>query len=35
VKIFLYSKLEQVLARAKKQCVGGGGKWRTNDEETQ
>ncbi len=35
VKIFLYDKSEQVLARAKKQCLSGGGKWRTNDEETQ
>jgi len=34
VKIFLYDKSEQVLARAKKQCVGGGGKWNTNDEES-
>ncbi len=34
VKIFLYDKSEQVLARAKKQCVGGGGKWNTNDDES-
>ena len=33
VKIFLYDKSEQVLARAKNQCVGGGGKWITNHEE--
>lgn len=32
VKIFLYDKSEQVLARAKKQCLSGGGKWNTNDE---
>ena len=35
VKIFLYDKSEHVLARAEKQCLSGGGKWRTNDEETQ
>jgi hypothetical protein len=35
VKIFLYEKSEQVLARAKKQCLGGGGNWNTNDGETQ
>ena len=35
VKIFLYEKSEQVLARAKKQCLSGGGKWNTNDAETQ
>ncbi len=35
VKIFLYDRSEHVLARAEKQCLSGGGKWRTNDEETQ
>lgn len=35
VKIFLYDKSEHVLARAKEQCLSGGGKWRTNDEETE
>lgn len=34
VKIFLYDKSENVLARAKKQCVSGGGEWQTGDEET-
>jgi len=32
VKIFLYDTSEQVLARAKKQCISGSGKWNTNDE---
>jgi hypothetical protein len=31
VKIFLYDKSEDVLARAKKQCTSGGGAWSTND----
>ena len=35
VKIFLYDKSEEVLARAKKQCLGGGGNWRTQDEQAQ
>jgi hypothetical protein len=32
VKIFLYNKSEKVLARAKKQCLSGGGNWNTNSE---
>lgn len=35
VKIFLYDKSEQVLARAKKQCVSGGGEWHAGGEETE
>jgi len=35
VRIFLYDKSEQVLARAKKQCLSAGGKWRTNDKEAE
>ncbi len=34
VKIFLYDKSDQVLARAKMQCLSGGGKWHPNDDET-
>ncbi|MCH7510140.1 MAG: hypothetical protein IIB68_09945 [Proteobacteria bacterium] len=35
VKIFLYDKSEQVLARAKKQCLSGGGEWHAGGEETE
>lgn len=35
VKIFLYDKSADVLARAEKQCLGGGGKWTVNAEETE
>ena len=35
VKIFIYSRSAEVLERAKKQCLGGGGKWNTNDKETE
>ena len=33
VKIFLYDKSDDVLARAKKQCLSGGGRWTLEDEE--
>ncbi len=33
VKIFLYDKSDDVLARAEKQCLIGGGKWRAYEEE--
>lgn len=35
VKIFLYDKSDDVLARAEKQCLSGGGKWRAYDEESE
>ncbi len=35
VKIFLYDKSAQVLARAKKQCLSGGGEWSANDQESE
>lgn len=35
VKIFLYDKSEHVLARAKKQCVSGGGEWHAGGEEAE
>jgi len=35
VKIFLYEKSKQVLARAKKQCLSGGGEWSANDGESE
>lgn len=31
VKIFIYDQSAEVLERAKRQCLGGGGKWSTND----
>jgi hypothetical protein len=31
VKIFLYDKSSDVLQRAKKQCLSGGGNWTVND----
>lgn len=31
VKIFIYDRSAEVLARAKKQCLSGGGNWSTND----
>lgn len=31
VKIFIYDRSAEVLARAKKQCRSGGGNWSTND----
>ncbi len=35
VKIFIYDRSAEVLERAKKQCLSGGGKWNTNDKETE
>ena len=35
VKIFLYDKSIKVLARAKNQCVSGGGEWQTGEEKTE
>ena len=35
VKIYLYGQSEDVLARARKQCLSGGGEWRINDEKTE
>ena len=35
VKIFLYDRSTEVLERAKKQCLSGGGKWNTNDKEAE
>lgn len=35
VKIFLYEHSMDVLERARKQCLGGGGKWTLNDKETE
>jgi len=32
VRIFIYDKSDDVLERARKQCLSGGGKWRNNDE---
>lgn len=34
VRIFIYDRSAEVLERAKKQCLSGGGKWNTNDKET-
>lgn len=31
VKIFIYDRSAEVLQRAKKQCLSGGGKWNTSD----
>jgi len=31
VKIFIYDRSVQVLERAKKQCLSGGGKWTINE----
>lgn len=31
VKIFLYDKSDDVLGRARTQCLSGGGKWHIND----
>ena len=33
VKIFIYDKSKDVVERAMKNCVAGGGKWTANDEE--
>ena len=33
VKIFLYDQSDDVLERARKQCLGGGGKWSVDVEE--
>ena len=35
VKIFLYDRSDDVLERARKQCLSGGGKWHPNDEESE
>lgn len=35
VKIFLYDRSDGVLERARKQCLGGGGNWHTNGENSQ
>ena len=35
VKIFLYDQSDDVLERARKQCLSGGGKWSVNVEETE
>ena len=35
VKIFLYDRSADVLERARKQCLGGGGTWHPNDEESE
>ena len=35
VKIFIYDQSADVLARAKKQCLSGGGRWTTNKLETE
>ncbi len=35
VRIFLYDKSAHVLARAKKQCLSGGGKWSANEKEAE
>ncbi len=35
VRIFLYDRSPDVLERAKKQCLSGGGNWTTGDGETQ
>jgi hypothetical protein len=35
VKIFIYDRSAEVLARAEKQCLSGGGKWNTNDKEAE
>ena len=32
VKIFLYDKSDEVLARAEKQCISGGGRWTVAEE---
>lgn len=35
VKIFIYDRSAEVLERARKQCLSGGGKWNTNDKEAE
>ncbi len=35
VKIFLYDQSDDVLERARKQCLSGGGTWHPKDEETE
>ncbi len=35
VKIFLYDQSDEVLERARKHCLSGGGKWHPNDDETE
>lgn len=35
VKIFIYDESADVLGRAKKQCLSGGGKWNINGSETE
>lgn len=35
VKIFIYDQSADVLARARKQCLSGGGKWNINDGESE
>lgn len=35
VKIFVYNKSDSVLARARKQCLSGGGKWTVDEEESE
>jgi len=35
VKIFLYERSDEVLERARKQCLSGGGKWHPKDEESE
>ena len=35
VKIFLYERSDEVLERARKQCLSGGGKWQQKDEESE
>ena len=35
VKIFLYEQSDDVLERARKQCLSGGGTWHPNEEESE
>jgi hypothetical protein len=35
VKIFLYDQSDDVLERARKQCLSGGGTWHPKDEESE
>lgn len=35
VKIFLYDRSDDVLERARKQCISGGGTWHPKDEESE
>ncbi len=35
VKIFLYDRSEDVLERARKQCLSGGGTWQRQDEDSE